>query len=153
MPSEGMIEEVYVFRLEEDMDLLKEIVRIAREKRIESGILMAIGALKCARFGFYIGGKDVYKYMELDKHLELLSCVGNISLRDGEPLVHAHIVLGDEEGRTYGGHLTEGTVVSPTVELHILKVGGLSLTRHFDARTGLTLLSVKPAEHKQGSSK
>ena len=151
MPNEDKIEEVYVFRLEEGMDLLKEIVRIAKEKHIGSGMLMAIGALKGARFGFYTGGKDVYKYMELDKHLELLSCVGNIALKDGETLVHAHIVLGDEEGRTYGGHLMEGTMVSPTVELHILKIGNLSLTRHFDGRTGLNLLSAKPAEHKEGS--
>jgi hypothetical protein len=153
MPNEGWIEEVYIFRLEEGMDLLQEILRIAREKRIESGMLMAIGALKGARFGFYTCGREVYKYMELDKHLELLSCVGNIALRDGEPTVHAHMVLGDEEGRSYGGHLMEGTVVSPTAELHILTIGGLSLTRHFDARTGLALLSVKPAAGKEGSSK
>jgi len=149
MPKEDMIEEIHIFRLEEDKDLLKEILRIAKENHIESGILMAIGALKSARFAFYIGGKEVYKYMELNKHLELLSCEGNISMKDEEPLVHAHVILGDETGAAYGGHLTEGTIVYPTVELHILKISGLSLTRHFDARTGLNLLSVKPIAGKE----
>ena len=142
--KEGKIEGVHVFRLGEGTDVLKEILRIAREEKIRSGILMAIGALRSARFGFYVSAEEGYKIVELKRHLELLSCTGNIAVSEGEPLVHAHIVVGDEEGHTYGGHLMEGTIVSPTVELHILEIGGLSLTRHFDAKTGLKLLSVEP---------
>lgn len=143
MPDEGRIDGVYVFRLKEGADLLGEILRIAGEEGIGSGIIMAIGRLSGARFGFYLGAEEGYKVEEVEVPIELLSCVGNISLKDGAPAVHAHLVLGDEEGQIYGGHLMEGCVVSPTVELHILKIGGLSLTRHFDAKTGLTLLSAK----------
>ncbi|MFB0543337.1 MAG: PPC domain-containing DNA-binding protein [Candidatus Bathyarchaeia archaeon] len=146
MSNEGRIDGVYIFRLREGTDLLGEILRVAGEEGIGSGVLMVIGRLSGARFGFYLGAEEGYKVEEVEVPVELLSCVGNIALKDGEPAVHAHVVLGDEEGQIYGGHLMEGCTVSPTVELHILKIGGLSLTRHFDARTGLTLLSAKPTE-------
>ena len=144
MLKEGMIKGIYVLRLEEGADLLGEITRIAREEHIGSGILMAIGALGRASFGFYAGAKEGYKVVKLDRHLELLSCVGNISLMGDSPLVHAHICVGDEEGRTYGGHLMDGCVVSPTAELHILRIVGLSFRRRFDSKTGLALLSAEP---------
>ena len=143
MPNKGRIEGIYVFRLKEGDDLLDEVLRIAEEEGIGSGILMAIGRLSSARFGFYLGAEEGYKVEEVRVPIELLSCTGNIALKDGEPTIHAHLVLGDEGGQIYGGHLMEGCSVSPTVELHIIEIGGLSLTRHFDAGTGLTLLSAK----------
>ncbi len=30
---------------------------------------------------------------------------------DGEPFIHAHIIITDSEGRAYGGHLAEGSEI------------------------------------------
>ena len=35
---------------------------------------------------------------------------GNVALKDGEPFIHAHVVLSDHNMQTLGGHLFETTV-------------------------------------------
>ena len=35
---------------------------------------------------------------------------GNVALKDGEPFIHAHVVLSDHKMQTLGGHLFETTV-------------------------------------------
>ena len=39
------------------------------------------------------------------------ACSGNVSLLNGEPIVHAHITFADEQGRCFGGHLGPNTLV------------------------------------------
>ena len=48
--------------------------------------------------------------MEYSEILELLSLEGNVALKDGEPFIHAHVVLSDHKMQTLGGHLFETTV-------------------------------------------
>ena len=52
-----------------------------------------------------------YDVMELEEPLEIVSLVGTISLREGEPSVHAHACLSDSQGRCFGGHLEHGCEV------------------------------------------
>jgi hypothetical protein len=63
--------------------------------------------------------------------------VGNISVKDGRPFVHAHAVLADKNGNTKAGHLLEGTVFAAEVYLRELK--GAKLERKYDEVTGLSL--------------
>jgi predicted DNA-binding protein with PD1-like motif len=70
--------------------------------------------------------------------LEIASCQGNISLKDGAVMVHAHIILADAEGNTYGGHLMSPTTLFAG-EAHIQELGGKPLEREYDGTTGLFL--------------
>ena len=119
-------------------DLLEEITKVAKENNVETGIIKAIGAVASAKIGFYVQEKEEYTYTEFNQHLEIVSCIGNISLMDGEPMVHAHIALADREGNTFGGHLAEGTEIFAS-ELYLQELSGDTLTRTFDKDTGLTL--------------
>ena len=38
----------------------------------------------------------------------MLSLVGDVAARDGEPALHVHAVLGRSDGSTVGGHLFRG---------------------------------------------
>jgi uncharacterized protein len=67
--------------------------------------------------------------------------VGNISLKDGNPMVHAHITLADEAGKAYGGHLIPGTVVF-ACEFILQVFEQPLLERGFDEATGLPLWSM-----------
>ena len=61
-----------------------------------------------------------------------------ISLRDGEPVVHAHITLSDQQTRAFGGHLAPGTIVfACEFIIHIFE--GAKMERGFDEQTGLPL--------------
>jgi len=141
--AEAPVKRILFYRLRGGEDLLDAIKRRAEEGGVESGVFMAIGALRRASFGYFMGSRREYKKIVLDRQVELLSCVGDISKReDGETVVHAHIVVGDEDGRAYGGHLMEGSIIAEMVELAILDAPNLKLKRTLDPRTGLYLLKL-----------
>ena len=141
--AEAPVKRILFYRLRGGEDLLEAIKRRAEEGGVESGVFMAIGALRRASFGYFMGSRREYKKIALDRQVELLSCVGDISKReDGETVVHAHIIVGDEDGRAYGGHLMEGSIIAEMVELAILDAPNLKLKRTLDPRTGLYLLKL-----------
>ncbi|MFW6178158.1 MAG: PPC domain-containing DNA-binding protein, partial [Desulfohalobiaceae bacterium] len=88
-----------VFKLPHAEDLLQALGNICREKRISTGSLEVIGALKSAAVAYYDQEKQEYARIELPGEWEILSCLGNISLKQGEAIVHAHIILSDSQGR------------------------------------------------------
>ena len=126
-----------IVRLKHDADLVQTITELARSKGVEVGSFTAIGALKRARLGYYDQKNHEYREMEIDTPHEMASCIGNVSLKDGEPFVHAHVVLADEAGNTKAGHLFEGIVFAAEVHLHQLE--GPRLERKYDEVTGLSL--------------
>jgi hypothetical protein len=132
------VERSFLTRLTKGEDLLSEISRVVRENNIDTGIIKAIGAVSNARTGFYVQEVEEYTYTQYNQHLEIVSCMGNVSLMNGEPMVHAHIALADKEGKTFGGHLAEGTEIF-AAELYIQKLSGKKLKRNYDKDTGLSL--------------
>ncbi|MFO7814273.1 MAG: DNA-binding protein [Halanaerobiales bacterium] len=132
------VDQVYMGRLQKDDDLLKELTNIVKEKDINTGIVKVIGAVQNAKIGFYNQDKSKYEYKKFEKEMEIVSCIGNISLLKGKPFIHAHIVLADEDGSCYGGHLAEGTQVFAS-EFFIQPLLGDQLERKYDEHTQLTL--------------
>jgi len=128
-------------RLKSDADLVQSITELARSRRIEAGSFTAIGALKRARLAYYDQKNHEYREIKVDSPHELASCTGNISLKDGDPFVHVHVVLADETGNTRAGHLLEATVFAAEVHLHQLT--GPKLERKHDEVTSLSLWEVK----------
>jgi len=128
-------------RLKHDADLVQAITELARSKGIETGSFTAIGALKNARLGYYDQKNHEYLEIKIDAPCELASCTGNISLKDGEPFAHIHVVLADEAGNTKAGHLLEGIVFAAEVDLRQLT--GPKFERKHDEVTGLSLWEVK----------
>lgn len=129
---------IYMGRLPYGGDLLNTLTEFVTEKHIKKGQVQVIGAAKRAVVGFYSQNKGKYDVFKFDKHMEILSLIGNISLKDGKPFIHAHLTLGDEEGKSFGGHLMEGTIVFAG-EFIIREFEGNELERAYDEETGLTL--------------
>lgn len=98
-------------RLAKGADLLGALEAQCRLHNITLGEVWAIGAVTKARVGYYQQDIQKYMFLDLDQPLEILTLIGNVSLKDGQPMVHAHVTLGDAEGRAYGGHLAAGTPV------------------------------------------
>jgi uncharacterized protein len=119
-------------------DLLDELTAIVRREKITLGRIHAIGATTHARVAYYDQKTKVYNPIELPGGMEILNVHGNVSLRDGEPFVHAHILLGDPEGRSFGGHLLQGTKLF-ACEAFIDELEGPALERRQEERTGLFL--------------
>ena len=124
-------------RIRHDADLIQSILQLARIKEIEAASFTAIGALKRAKLGYYDQKNRKYREMMIAAPHELVSCVGNVSLSEGKPFVHAHVVLADEKGNTRAGHLLEGIVFA--AEVHLRQLEGPKLERKLDEVTNLWL--------------
>lgn len=132
--SEGRL----IGRLRRGEDLLEALTKLCTESNIRSGWLSGLGAVEKARIGYYDQEKRGYEFLEIGKHLEITNLTGNVSLKEGIPMVHAHITLADSTGAAYGGHLAPGTVVF-ACELAIEILKGATLERQNDEETGLAL--------------
>ena len=130
--------EVLTGRLSHGADLLEEITDICRKENIQLGWFEALGAVKKARLAFYNQETHDYEFLMLDEPLEITKLVGNVSLKDGNPFVHAHMTLADKAGNVYGGHLASGTVVF-ACEFILEIFDGPVLRRELDELTGLSL--------------
>ena len=128
----------FVGRLETGSDLVQEIVRFCAEQGITAAQVTVIGAVRHARYAYYEQVDHRYRELESATHHELVGFVGNVSLRDGRPFLHAHAVFADADGGTVGGHLLPGCEVFAG-EVMIRELGDVSLVRMHDEETGLAL--------------
>ena len=128
----------FMGKLNHGSDLLEEITALCRREDIRLGRLEALGAVQKARLAFYDQQTREYQFIILDQPLEITKLVGNVSLRDGIPFVHAHITLADRAGKAYGGHVAPGTTVF-ACEIIVEAFEGPVLERVFDEVTGLPL--------------
>ena len=95
------IKNIYMGRLDFDSDLLNEINKIINEKNIKTGSISLIGAINGLKIGYYKQDEKQYIYLDdiyNDKPFEIVSCKGNISLKDKKPFAHVHIVASDRQG-------------------------------------------------------
>lgn len=127
----------FAFRAEHDSELVQLITKFAKEKGIKKAFFTAIGAIKRAKLGYYDQQKHEYITFPVENPHEIVSCIGNISLKNGGPFVHAHVVLADEKGDTKAGHFFEGTVFA--AEVHLQELVGPELVREHDKITDLSL--------------
>lgn len=126
-----------VFILESGEKVMESLRRLAREEVIRAGHFTAIGAFRSCRIAYFDWETKDYVDMEFDEQLEVLVLAGDIAWKDGDPVVHAHVVLGRRDGAALGGHLREA-VVRPTLEV-FLEEGG-ALTRSYDPESQLALI-------------
>jgi uncharacterized protein len=128
----------FVGRLETGSDLVAEIERLCVEQGVLAAQVTVIGAVRRASFAYY--EQDDHRYAELgsETHHEIVGFVGNISLRDDRPFLHAHATFADASGTTVGGHLLRGCEVF-AAEVMIREITGVHLVRMADEETGLSL--------------
>lgn len=129
---------LYMGKLQHGDDLLGGISVICRENNISLGRVEAIGAVEKATLGYYDQKRKEYDFFTLDSSHEITSLTGNVSLREGVPMVHAHVTLSDEKGTVKGGHLAPGTIVF-ACEVIIEAFEGPDFNRGIDDDTGLPL--------------
>ena len=129
---------MFMGKLAHGADLLEEITEICIEQNICLGRIEALGAVQNARLGYYNQQDHVYHFFDLDQTLEITNLIGNISIKDGAPIVHAHVTLSDKDGHAYGGHLAPGTIVF-ACEVVVQALDGPSFERGLDQKTGLPL--------------
>jgi hypothetical protein len=130
-------------RLETAEELTTSLVELAGHFSVRFAALDGIGAVSSAVLGYYDVSAQTYGWREVRQQMEVVSLVGNISRRGGQPVIHAHAVLSGAQFTTLGGHVREA-VVRPTLEL-VLRLADVQVERLPDP-SGLALWSLPPLD-------
>lgn len=101
---------LYVVSLERGESLRTTIESLCKQEGISGAKLDAIGAIKDPTLGFYRLDQKRYEQQGFTGVYELVSCAGNITLKDGEPFMHVHVGIGDHQYQLWGGHLFDAQV-------------------------------------------
>lgn len=122
-------------------EVTRGLTEVAAMRRMSAASLTAIGAFESAVLGYFEWDLKDYRRIAVDEQVEVVSLLGNLVLQDGEPKLHAHVVIGKSDGTAMGGHLLEGRV-RPTLEVVIVEAPE-HLRRRYDETTGLALIRIE----------
>jgi len=131
---------IFAGRLPHGMDIIKSMEELCKQTSIQMAWFSVIGAVSSATIGFYNQEKQEYQSQVKSEPLEIVSCTGNVSLKDRKPFIHGHIELGDNLGHSFGGHLFSDTLVFAG-EFKLEELRGKPMARVPDRTTGLQLWS------------
>jgi predicted DNA-binding protein with PD1-like motif len=119
-------------------EVMSGLVEFAKTNRLAASRLTGIGAFRELMLGYFDWQSKQYKRIPIREQVEVLSLLGDVALADGQPTVHAHVVVGRSDGTTRGGHLIEAHV-RPTLEV-VLVESPAHLRKQFDEASGLALI-------------
>jgi uncharacterized protein len=121
-------------------DVMTGLQQWVRQQHISAASFTGLGAFSDVTLGYFDLQQRDYHRIPLGEQVEVLSLIGNVALADGEPKIHAHVVVGRRDGSAHGGHLLEAHV-QPTLEL-VMVQSPAPLRRTIDKATGLPLLDL-----------
>ncbi len=129
----------FILVFETGDELAEGLKLFAIEQKLSAASFKAVGALSSVRLGWFSWESKKYEpSVQLDEQIELLSLIGDVALKDGEPQVHAHAVIGKKDGTAHGGHLLEAHI-RPTCEV-VLVESPAHLQKRIDPDSGLALI-------------
>ena len=110
---------VFEVRFSTGDEILSGLYDLVAKHHITSGHITGIGGLAP---GALLGWGDPevggFKRIEIKDKTEIVSLIGDISMRNDAPYVHVHMIVGSSDGSTKAGHL---------IEAHIAPVGELTV--------------------------
>src|SRR5256885_17248808 len=81
------------------------LTSFASEQRLGGSHFTAIGAFSRAVVAYFDWSDKRYHHIPIEEQVEVLSLVGDITVENARPKVHAHVVLGKSDATAHGGHL------------------------------------------------
>lgn len=106
------VDKDYFIYIEKNEKVMDTLIRFCKDQAITNGKISGIGAVKEIEIGAYDTVGKEYIRKQFPDVWELVSYEGNVTLKDGDPFVHGHVVLSNHDMKTIGGHLFEMTVAA-----------------------------------------
>jgi len=131
-------EKTFVLIFDTGDEVISGLLDFARQHHLDSSHFTALGAFSDVVVVDFDWEKKDYTRIPLPEQVEVLVLVGDIALSQGEPKVHAHVVVGKADGTAHGGHLIEAHV-RPTLEVMLVE-SPQYLQRQSDPESGLALI-------------
>ena len=106
-------------------------------KGIGCAWLNGIGALENPEIGYYSIVDKAYHRKHFKGKFELLSLIGNITIKEGKPFSHTHITFSDTNYQVFGGHLFDAKITAAGEFL--MQVGNDDINRKMNQEIKLHL--------------
>lgn len=129
-----------IVRLDRGEEVVSSLLKIIKNENLQGGFVSAIGAADLIEVGLYEVEKQQYKSKRFEGDFEIISCLGNVSRKDGEPYLHLHMSFGDKDFNVYGGHLSYCRI-SGTFEC-VIGLTKSAIERMKDSKTGLNIFKI-----------
>ncbi len=135
-------ERTFALIFETGDEVVAGLKRFAKEHKPRSAHFTAIGAFSDAVLAYFDWSAKQYKDIPVAEQVEVLALTGDLAWADdGEPGLHAHVVVGRSDGSTRGGHLKKAHV-RPTLELVLVEYP-THLERKYDPESKLALIRLE----------
>ena len=112
-------EDRYQVRFEGGESVVEPLLGWIASEQIRFATMFGIGAVRSARISYWNAQTREYEPHELDEQLEIVSFIGNVTIKEGAPFLHIHVTLGRSDLSIVGGHLND-LVVHPNLEVTVL---------------------------------
>ncbi|OGZ58438.1 MAG: hypothetical protein A3B96_04310 [Candidatus Spechtbacteria bacterium RIFCSPHIGHO2_02_FULL_43_15b] len=129
---------LHILRLSYGEELREQLEKFCADNNIGAAWINAIGATKELEIGVYNLKEKKYDTKVFSEMLEITSVIGDMSIKDGKPFLHAHGTFSRPSMEVVGGHIMR-CVTSATLEILLNKIEG-SMERQHDEFSGLHLL-------------
>ena len=130
----------YIVRFESGEPVVEPLLEWLAANKIGYASLTGLGAVREAKVSYWNAETRQYETHALDEQMEIVSFVGNATLKEGAPFLHIHVTLGRRDLSIIGGHFNDG-VVHPNLEL-IVAQGKEAVARGLDEACGLWVMQL-----------
>lgn len=134
----GNYKRIHTLSIEKPTEITEFLADYCKNQGVCTAQISGIGAIRKLVFAYYDFIKKKYLETTVEENLEMVSLLGNVSMKDDVAFPHMHVIAGKQDGTLIGGHLSPGTIVYPG-EIIIQELEGEELERHLDEETGLYL--------------
>jgi len=135
-----LINDKYIIRIDKGDRIIESLMDFCSKNRIIMGYFFGIGAVSNIEFAHYNLATKEYSDKTIEEPLEICHLFGNIALLDGRIALHSHIIVGNSQMQTFGGHLKEATVAA-TCEIILHRINS-EINRKHSEEIGLNLLDI-----------
>ena len=132
--------DTYVLRLEIGEEIVETIKKFCAAEKLLCAEISGIGAVSQATLGFYNVKNREYSKTVIEGPLEMVSLLGSVTEKDGEPYLHLHASFSGKDCNCVGGHLN-GAVIGVTCEIFIRKING-AIGRRTQEDIGINILDI-----------
>lgn len=94
-----------ILRVKRGESPIEALKKTAHDLGIEGGVILGIGAIENPTLSYFDVKSRDYIDKKFTGEYELLSCIGNFSVKEGSIFPHIHVTLGDADFSAIGNAL------------------------------------------------
>ena len=132
------IGDTYMLRIDLGEEILQSLKQMCEQEGIRLAQVSAIGAVDHAVVGVYDLQEKRYHQEEADGFMEITNLSGSVTEMNGQPYIHLHVTMADQNHHLHGGHAIE-LRVGATCEMFVRVLDG-EVNRVRDDKIGINTI-------------